>query len=84
MCFANNTAENPTALSSDEKIAIGITKKLPTSIDEAIAAAEQDSELEQALPSGVLKHFITMKKAEQAMLGEMSEKDRKVWLMERY
>ena len=46
--------------------------------------AETDSELEQALPPGVLKHFIAMKMAEQVMLNEMPEEKRKVWLMERY
>lgn len=76
--------ENPTKLSSDEKEELGVTKKLPTSIQEAVEAAEKDSELEQALTPGVLKHYIAMKMAEQVMLSEMPEEKRKVWLMERY
>ncbi|KAK3700183.1 hypothetical protein LTR37_016062 [Vermiconidia calcicola] len=75
---------NPTKLSAQEKEEHGITTTLPRSLDEAIEAAEQDSELEQAMSPGMLKHFLAMKKAEQEMLNEMPEKERRVWLMERY
>ena len=75
---------NPTKLSSEEKEELGIVTMLPTSIQESVQAAEKDSELEQALTPGVLKHYITMKIAEQVMLSEMSEEQRKTWLMERY
>ena len=63
---------------------LGITTKMPTSINEAIDAAENDSELEQALTPGVLKHYLAMKNSEQDMLNEWSEEKRRVWLMERY
>jgi hypothetical protein len=29
-------------------------------------------------------HYLAMKRDEQEMLGQMSEKERRVWLMERY
>ena len=80
ICFV----DNPTKLSSEEKEALGITRKLPTSLKQSVEAADGDTELEQAMSPGVLKHYISMKKAEQEMLNEMPEKDRRVWLMERY
>jgi hypothetical protein len=36
------------------------------------------------MPDGMLNHFLVMKKAEQGMLKEMGENQRKSWLMERY
>lgn len=81
---ADTVTGNPAHLSSSEKEELGIIKKLPVTVAEAIEAAETDVELEQAMPEGMLKHFLTVKKEEQEMLGEMDESARRVWLMERY
>ena len=67
-----------------EKEDLGIRTKLPTSIQSAVAAAAVDGQLEQALSPGILKHYISMKQAEQDMLNEMPDKNRRIWLMERY
>ena len=75
---------NPSKLSEKELEDLGITKKLPTSIEQAIEAAEHDTELDQALTPGVLQHYLAMKKAEQEMLNAMNDKERRVWLMEHY
>lgn len=63
---------------------LGIARKLPISFDEALAALEKDDTLEGALSPDVVKHFVAMKRAEQEMLAKMEEKERHVWLMERY
>lgn len=76
--------ENPTKLSAEELDSLGVTRRMPGSIKESVEAADQDTELEQALRPGVLKHYIAMKMAEQVMLSDMPEEKRKVWLMERY
>lgn len=68
----------------EQKRALGITKKLPTSLSEALAALEGDQELEKALAPGLVHHYISMKKAEQEMLNSMPVNDRRVFLMERY
>lgn len=36
------------------------------------------------LSPGLVHHYTTMKKAEQEMLDEMPEKERRVWLIKRY
>ena len=82
--MANYLAENPTQLSSEEKEALGITLRLPTALIQSIEAADNDTELEQAMSPGMLKHYLAMKRAEQSMLNEMAEDKRRVWLMERY
>ena len=76
--------DNPSRLSETELQNLGITRKLPTSFDEALAALKRDETLEGALSPNVVKHFVAMKKAEQEMLANMEEKERHVWLMERY
>ena len=75
---------NPSKLSTEQKEELGITTTLPKSLEQSIEAAENDTELEQAMSPGILKHFLAMKKSEQEMLNQMSEKDRRVWLIERY
>ena len=75
---------NPSNLSDQQLEELGITKKLPTSLDECIEAAEKDEELENAMGHGILRHYLGMKKAEQEMLSQMSEGQRRVWLIERY
>lgn len=51
---------------------------------QAIKAADEDSELEQAMSPGMLRHYIAMKRSEQEMLNQMPEQELRVWLMERY
>lgn len=63
---------------------MGITMKLPRTIEEATEAARADTELEAAMPAGMLHHYLVMKQAEQAMLNQMDDEQRRVWLMERY
>lgn len=75
---------NPSQLSAEERQELGILKKLPPSIDEAVNAAEEDKELEGIMNDGILKHYLTMKKKEQKMLDAMEEGERRIWLMERY
>lgn len=59
-------------------------RKLPTSLGEAVKAAEDDEVLMYAMNVLIFKHYIAMKKAEQEMLYAMPENERRVWLMERY
>lgn len=75
---------NPTKLSAGQKRDLGITQQLPTSIEQAVEALEQNHGLAQALAPGLVHHYISMKRAEQEMLAEMPEKERRVFLIERY
>lgn len=75
---------NPSKLSTEEREELGITKKLPTSIEQALEAAQKDKVLEEALEPPIYNHYLAMKKAEQDMLNQMPEKERRIWLVERY
>ena len=63
---------------------LGISLRLPTTIEESLGVLGGDNALREALGREVVEHYVAMKKAEQAMLNEMSEDKRRVWLMERY
>lgn len=76
--------ENPARLSEEQREEIGIVKRMPRKLDEALAALEDDEVLEKVLSPGLTKDFVAMKRAEKEMLDKMSEGERRVWLIERY
>ena len=61
-----------------------MSKRLPKTIEESLGESEGDNTLREALGDEVVGHYVAMKKAEQEMLNQMSESERRVWLMERY
>lgn len=75
---------NPARLSEEQREEMGIVRKMPLNLDEALVALEGDHELTSRFNSGLANDFITMKRAEKEMLDEMSELGRRVWLIERY
>jgi glutamine synthetase len=81
---ANCATGNPSRLSEAERLDLGISQRLPKTIEESLGAIEQDTALRNALGDELVRHYVAMKKAEQDMLNEMPENERRVWLMERY
>lgn len=79
---------NPTKLSGDEKVELGVGQRLPRSLEEALRILERDDELmRMASCDGegeLVRNWVEVKKAEQEMLDAMGEEDRRVWLIERY
>ncbi|KAF2175062.1 developmental protein-like protein fluG [Zopfia rhizophila CBS 207.26] len=75
---------NPSTLNPEQRILYGITEKMPASLGEALKALGMDLELKEMLAEGLVRDFILMKQSEQKMLEEMSEVERRVWLIERY
>ena len=49
-----------------------------------MTALDADSSLKEALAEDLVKNYLVMKKAEQEMLGKMSDDKRRIWLIERY
>jgi glutamine synthetase len=75
---------NPTKLTADEKRELGISRRMPITIQQATDALDGDDDLQRTLNPGLVKHYVAMKRAEQEMLEGMSDRDRRVWLIERY
>lgn len=76
--------KNPTKFTDEEKAELGITDRMPRSLDESLAALEKADELAELVGRELISNWIEVKKAEQGMLNAMSETERRVWLMERY
>ncbi|KAF2803804.1 developmental protein-like protein fluG [Mytilinidion resinicola] len=76
---------NPSRMSAEQlKTDYGIHRRMPATIDEALEALYKDSDLKEVMANGLVWDFMAMKKVEQKMLADMPEKERRVWLIERY
>jgi len=74
---------NPSKVNEEKRKIYGISKQLPRTIDEAIQALEKDEDMKKWLGS-IYHDYLAMKKVEQEMLGNMSEQERRAFLIERY
>lgn len=75
---------NPSTLDEAGRAHYGITQKMPATIDEALAALANDGVLNEALAPGLVQDYLAMKDSEQKMLEGMDERERRVFLIERY
>jgi glutamine synthetase len=75
---------NAARLTDDQRGEYGITKKLPTTLEDALSALQEDEVLAGLLPESMAKNYVTMKYAEMEMLGKMEDWERRIWLIERY
>ena len=76
--------EDPALLSDGERKEMGIKERLPRSIGEALNCLKEDMQMREILGGAVVDTYLTVKTAEREMLGEMEERRRKDWLIERY
>ena len=81
---ADTCLGNPKKFSDNQKQELGITRRLPTTLQQALQALKDDADLSNALAPGLVHHYLSMKEAEQEMLDAMPEAERRVWLIERY
>lgn len=77
------TAE-PGLMSEEELTAVGITTKLPNTLEKSLLALEKDELLKNALGEGFVGNYIAVKRAEMKKLRGFGEEKRRLWLMERY
>ena len=71
-------------MSEEERAAIGITTKLPTTRTTSLMAVEKDEVLKKAMGEEFVGNYIALKKAEMEKLIGFGDKKRRLWLMERY
>lgn len=75
---------DPALLSSEERKALGIHRKFPTSIKEALKYLREDSQLREIIGDAAADTYLVVKEAENEMLEDMTPEKRKSWLIERY
>ena len=78
------TVDNASNLDAKGREEYGISKKLPKSLDESLFALMHDLELKDMMGHDFVRKYAMVKKAEKALLRDMSPERRRVWLMERY
>ncbi|KAF1839752.1 extracellular developmental signal biosynthesis protein FluG [Decorospora gaudefroyi] len=61
-----------------------VTRLVPRSVGEAVDALRRDGDLREALPRELVQGYLRMKDAEREMLDRMGERERRVFLIERY
>ncbi|KND86405.1 Protein fluG [Tolypocladium ophioglossoides CBS 100239] len=76
--------EEPASLSDKQRQDLGLRTKLPSSLQEALAALEKDLELRSLLGEEFVERYVAVKKAEIELLESMDEGSRRQWIMERY
>jgi glutamine synthetase len=77
------TAE-PGLMTEEQLSAVGITTKLPNTLEKSLSALEKDDVLKKALGEGFVENYVALKKAEMKKLRGFGEEKRRLWLMERY
>ena len=73
----------PACLSVQERHALSITDRLPTTLDASLAALEADEEIQDHL-GAIITSYISVKKGEAEFLRAMDNTQRRNWLIARY
>ena len=76
--------KDPALLTEKERGELGITKRLPRSIGEALGWLQEDAQMREILGGAVVDTYLAVKTEEGKMLAEMDEGRRRDWLIERY
>ncbi|KAH0270964.1 glutamine synthetase/guanido kinase, partial [Aureobasidium melanogenum] len=76
--------QNPARLTEAQRAELGITKKMPASLEESLHHLETAEVLKQWIDPHLIGDYVVMKRAEKQMLDNMNEKERHAWLVERY
>lgn len=81
---ANTLVDDPARITSRERNGLGITKRLPKTLEEALEALKEHKKLREWIGEDAIKKYILVKKGEKTLMEGIPEGDRKNWLMERY
>ncbi|PLB34836.1 extracellular developmental signal biosynthesis protein FluG [Aspergillus candidus] len=71
-------------LTDTQRQDLGITTRLPTSLQESLDELEKDTALQEVLGKTVVENYLIVKRLEGKRLGAMDAETRRRWLIERY
>ncbi|KAK3326409.1 hypothetical protein B0H66DRAFT_573888 [Apodospora peruviana] len=75
---------DPAKLTANDRKELGVKEMLPASVEEALNALQDDAELVGYLGEELVERYVNLKGFELDFLGEMTEDERRGWIMERY
>ncbi|KAL9085956.1 MAG: hypothetical protein Q9165_007318 [Trypethelium subeluteriae] len=81
---AKDCLPNPSKLTAEQRAEYGIHVSMPSELGSALSLLEENSELASLLGEKLVSDYVTVKRTEDTMLAEMSDEERRNWLMERY
>ncbi|KAI2643652.1 hypothetical protein GGS21DRAFT_497502 [Xylaria nigripes] len=77
-------AVDPAILSDEQRNALGIDKRFPGNLPEALEALESDELIVKLMGKGLAERYVNVKKAEMNILHPMSKEAARSWVIERY
>lgn len=75
---------DPSSLSEQNRRELGIERKLPTTLKEALKELSRSDVLEKGLGEEFIKRYTAIKVAEMELVADMGEDERRSWIIERY
>lgn len=75
---------DPAKLTGNDRKELGVKEMLPGSVEEALNALKADEELVGYIGEELVERYVALKGFELDFLGEMTEDERRGWLLERY
>ena len=75
---------DPATLTDNDRKEMGVTERLPASLEEALTALQEDKELVGLMSEELVERYVAVKEFEMAFLAKMGVEERRQWLMERY
>jgi len=79
-----DTPHDVSTLGQEERENLGITERLPNTLQKSLESLSEDEALINTLGQGLVDDYLAVKKAETEMLNGMDEQKRRIWLMARY
>ncbi|KAK2805609.1 hypothetical protein FQN50_006124 [Emmonsiellopsis sp. PD_5] len=71
-------------LSASDRANLSISTRMPSSLEESLAALESDTEMCSLMGESFVRRYIGVRRGEHQMLSAMSEEERRTWLIARY
>lgn len=76
--------DEPSKLTSRERNGLGIVKKLPKDLGEALDALKEHKKLKEWMGVEAVEKYLIMKKNERALMEKIPAGERRQWVIERY
>ncbi|KAH0604601.1 uncharacterized protein H6S33_006269 [Morchella sextelata] len=76
--------DDPSKMTSRERNGLGIVKKLPKDLGEALDALKEHKKLKEWVGVDAMEKYLIVKKGERALMETIPAEERREWMLERY
>lgn len=82
--FAGDCIEPPSSMFEHERIALGIEAMMPKTLDESLAALEENEVLREGLGNSTISAYIAVKRGQAKEMRSMTTVEAQTWLISRF